>query len=232
MKVLITHELFPPECFRMGEKIAFLIADRLRKKGIGVKVVTTGNPKIKKYMELETVRLNMHRYFMNLATPWIIPHAKDADIIQTNNYNACLSSFIAGRLLRKPVLCLVHGMYGKRWLKIRGPILGRLSMWVEKMQIDHRFDKIIFMSEFARKQALKIGVPKRITEVIKPGIDFKKYKVRKKEPFVLFVGRLAKQKGLDYLIEAARELPDVKFIIAGEGKEGKRLKTSTVVNIY
>lgn len=231
MKVLVTHELFPPECFRMGERIAFLVADELRKRGMDVKVVTTGNPKIKRYKGLPTIRLKMSRYMMNIAFPWIMPYAKDVDIIQTNNYNACLSSFIAGKLLDKPVVCLVHGMYGRKWLNMRGPILGRISMWMEKFQINHSYNKIIFMSEHARNEAINIGVPRKITKYIKPGIEFYKYKIKKKEPFVLFVGRLAKQKGLDYLLEAARAIPNVKFIIAGEGEQEKELKSKATDNV-
>ena len=224
MKVLITHELFPPECFRMGEKVVYEIAKRLEEKKIKIKVLTTGNPDIKKFDGIKTIRLPVHRYFMNLAALWIKKHAKDFDLIQTNNYNACFPSFIAGKLLNKPVLCLVHGMYGKRWLIMRGNFLGKISMLVEKFQIKHNYDKIIFLSDYARNASLEIGIQKKITKVIKPGIDYKKYKMRKKEPFVLFVGRLAKQKGLDYLIEAARDLPNIKFVIVGTGEQEKRLK--------
>lgn len=225
MKILITHELFPPECYRMGEKVVYEIAKRLKKKNFEVEVVTTGNPNIKNFDNIQTIRLPVHRYFMNLAIPWIYKYAKNVDLIQTNNYNACFPSFVAGKLLKKPVICLVHGMYGKKWLAMRKNVLGAISMLVENFQIKHSYDKIIFLSDFARDAGLNLGIPKKITEVIKPGIEYKKYKMRKKEPFVLFVGRLAIQKGLDYLIEVAKELPKVKFVIVGGGEQEKRLKS-------
>jgi len=231
MRVLITHELFPPEVWRMGEKINYEIAKRLIKRDIDVKVLTTGDPKIKEIDDIPTVRLPVHRYLMNLSAPWIAKHAKDYDLIQTNNYNACLPSYIAARILKKPIVCLVHGMYGKRWLKMRGALFGSISMFVEKIQVTHDYDKMLFFSKFGRDAALEIGVKKEITEVIKPGIEFEKYKVRKKEPFVLFVGRLAKQKGLEYLIKAARELPETNFLLAGSGEEEKNLKSMAPKNV-
>ncbi len=48
---------------------------------------------------------------------------------------------------------------------------------------------------------------------------------RKKEPFVLFAGRLEMYKGVHTLIEAAKHLPkDTKIVIAGVGPDEARLK--------
>lgn len=233
MKILMTHELFMPECHGGGEIVAFEIVKRLIENGFDVKVLTTGNPKIKEYDGIQTVRLPVNRYLMNLAAPWIYKHSKDCDLIQTNNYNACYPSFLAGKWAKKPVVCLVHGMYGDSWIDMRGQFLGRLSKLVEKYQICHDYDKIVFLSEYARREGVKIGIPKGIAEVIKPGIPrgFKSYKMKKKEQIVLFVGRMAKQKGLDYLIDAARELPDVRFVLAGRGEEERRLKSIAPPNV-
>ena len=231
MRVLITHELFPPEVWRMGEKINYDIARRLINAGIEVKVLTTGNPKIKEIDGIPTVRLPVQRYLMNLSALWICKNARGFDLIQTNNYNACLPSYVAAKLMNKPIVCLIHGMYGRRWLKMRGTVLGSLSMLVEKFQVTHNYDKMLFFSKFGRDAALEAGVKKEITEVIKPGFDFEKYKAGKKESFVLFVGRLAKQKGLEYMIKAARDLPEIKFLIVGSGEEEKKLKAIAPANV-
>jgi len=231
MKILITHELFPPEVWKMHEKLVYQIAKKLVEKNIQVTVLTTGNPKIKNFDGIKTVRTPIHRYLMNFSLPWVLWYGKDVDIIQTNNYNACFPSYLAGKILRKPVVCLISGMYGKKWIKMRGPIFGRLSMLVEKYQAVHDFTKILFLSEFAREEGVKIGIKRKLTEVLKPGIDFKKYKVKKKEPFVLFVGRLAKQKGIEYLIEAAKNLLNVEFVIVGEGEEKKKLEKTAPTNV-
>jgi glycosyltransferase involved in cell wall biosynthesis len=232
MKVLITHELFPPDVAGGGEIAVYETAKRLMQHGVEIKVLTTGNPKIKEYNGIQTIRLPIPRYLMNiLAIPWIIKYARDVDLIHTNNYNACFPSFIAAKLLRKPIVCHVHEVYSKKWFSMRGFILGALSMLVERFQVCHSYDKFIFFSEHMRNSAVKIGIPLEKTEVIKPGVDFKKFKVAKKEPYVLFVGNLIRRKGLDYLIEVAKELSYVKFLIVGRGKEKKRLEAMAPENV-
>ncbi|MEM5882885.1 MAG: glycosyltransferase family 4 protein [Candidatus Aenigmatarchaeota archaeon] len=232
MKVLLTHELFLPDHPIGGELAVYEIARRLKERGIEITVLTTGNPKIREYKGIPTIRIPVHRYMMNLALPFILKYAKKVDLIQTNNYNACFPSWVAAKILKKPVVCIVHGMYGNGWIEMRGPILGRISKIVEKIQIIPSYDKVIFLSEYARKEGIKQGVKLERTEVLLPGLLKKvSYKKTKKEPFVLFVGRIAKQKGIDYLIEAARKLPEIKFVVVGKGEEERRIKSISPENV-
>lgn len=235
MRVLLTHEIFPPRIHGGGEKVVLEIAKRLQDKGIEIKVLTSGNPKIKEFEGIRTIRLPINRYFMNFAVPWVYKHAKDVDLIQTNNYNACFPSYVAGRLLHKPVVCLVHEVYNKKWIKFRGPIFGYLSRIFERLQVRHDFDRFLFLSEFMRDSAVEIGIPKEKTKVIKPGLglNFKKFaKIKiKKDPHVLFFGHFIKRKGLEYLLQAAKELPDVTFIIAGRGDEYRKWKNLASKNV-
>lgn len=232
MKVLLTHELFLPDHPIGGELAVYEIAKRLKERGIEVTVLTTGNPKIKEYEGIPTIRIPVHRYMMNFAVPFILKYARKCDLIQTNNYNACFPSWVAAKLLKKPVVCIVHGMYGNGWIEMRGKFFGNISKLVEKFQIIPSYDKVIFLSEYARREGVKQGVKLERTEVLRPGLLKKvKYKKRKKEPFVLFVGRIAKQKGIDYLISAAKKLPEVKFVVVGKGEEERRIKRINPKNV-
>jgi len=231
MKVLMTHELFLPTCHGGGEVVVYEITKRLGERGVGIKVLTTGNPSIKEYKGIRTIRIPVNRYLMNFAAPLIYNHAKDVDLIQTNNYNACFSSWLAGKWLKKPVVCLVHEVYNEKWFEMRGPIGGTLSRIVERLQVRHDFDRFLFLSEHMRRSAVRMGIPFEKTIVIKPGLEFKKFKMKKKEPYVLFVGSLIKRKGLDYLIQAAKELDHVEFLIVGEGRERKRLEMIAPDNV-
>ncbi len=230
MRILITHELFMPDFAGGGEKIVFEYAKRLKERGYDITVLTTGNPKIKDYEGIKTVRLPIPRYLFNFAFLWIAKYAKDFDIIQTNNYNACLPSFLAAKLTGKPVVCMVHGVYGNLWTKMRGKLFGAVSKFAEKIQLNRDYDKLVFYSDFALKQAIEIGIPKEKTTVNYLGINHKNYYPGKKEKYVLFVGRLAKQKGLEILLDAAKELPDIKFKIVGKG-ELERLKKTAANNV-
>jgi glycosyltransferase involved in cell wall biosynthesis len=231
MRVLVTHELFMPDFRGGGEKVVYEMVKGIKERGIEVDVLTTGNPNIKEFNGIKTKRLPINRYLMNLTALWICKHAKEYDLIQTCNYNACFPSWIAGKIVKKPVVCFVTGMYGDRWLKIRGPILGSISKWVEKFQLNHDFDKVVFPSEFARDCGVKSGIPYEITDVNNPGIELKNFKPKKKEWFVLFMGRFSKQKGVYDLIEVAEQLPDVKFKMVGSGEEEAKLKSAAPDNI-
>ena len=215
-RILVTHELFMQDIAGGGEKIVYEYVKRLAARGHDVTVLTTGNPRIREYEGIRTVRLPIPRYLFNLAVPWIVKYGKDADIIQTNNYNAALPSYVAAKILRKPVVCVVHGVYGRRWKGMRGPLLGPLSAFVEKLQLDRGYDKVVFYSDFAREQGAEIGIKKR-TEVFYLGAEPDVFRPKRKEKYVLFVGRLEKQKGIETLLEAAKRLPDVKFKLVGKG---------------
>lgn len=231
MKVLITHELFMPDFHGGGEMIAYELAKGLLEKGVDVEVLTTGDPGIKEFDGIKTTRMSINRYLMNLAAPIVWKHAKSCDIIQTLNYNACFPSWTAGKLMKKPVVCIVTGLYGKRWMKMRGPVLGNLSKWVERFQINRSYDRILFLSEFSRQIGIGAGIPKELTDVVNPGIDHKKFKAKRKNFFVLFMGRFAKQKGVYNLIEVAKQLSDVNFKLVGKGEEEEKLKSIAPKNV-
>jgi glycosyltransferase involved in cell wall biosynthesis len=231
MKILFTHELFPPDIAGGGEIAVYEIVKRLKEGGIDIEVLTTGDPKIKQYNDIKTIRLPINRYFMNLAFHSIYKHSKDVDIIHTNNYNACFPSYIAAKINKKPIVCHIHEVFNEKWLKMRGLIGGNVSRLVERLQVNHDFNKFIFFSQHMRNTAVGIGVPEKKTEVINPGVDFNKFKMKKKEPFVLFVGNMIKRKGLDNLIQVAKELENVNFILVGRGKEKERLESIASKNV-
>jgi glycosyltransferase involved in cell wall biosynthesis len=231
MKVLITHELFMPDFAGGGEKLVYEMAKHLQKRGVEVKILTTGDPKVTEFDGIPTIRLRRNRFLMNFAIPSILFHAKDVDLIQTSNYNACFPSWLAGKLLRKPVFCFAFGLYGKRWLKMRGKILGTLSRIVEKIQLNRSYTKNLFLSNYSRKWGQEIGIPKQRSEVISPGLNIKKYKPGKKSPYVLFSGRFAKQKGVYDVIGTAKLLPKIKFVMMGWGEEEKKLRKLAPKNV-
>lgn len=231
MKVLITHELFMPDFHGGGEKIAYEMAKGFLKRDLEVKVLTTGNPNIKKFDGIETIRLPVNRYMMNFAIPWVWKYAADCDIIQTLNYNAALPSLIAGKIRKKPVVCLVTGLWGNKWLKMRGCLFGTISKIVERIQLKRDYDKFIFLSKWSLEDGLRMGIPRDKTAIISPGIELKKFRPKKKMDYVLFMGRLAKQKGVYDLIEVARQMPDVKFKFVGKGGEDAELRRIAPPNV-
>jgi len=238
MKILITHEIFPPEVTGGGEKLTLKLIKLLMEKGYEVKVVTSGDPKIKEYGSILTTRIPINRYLMNLTLPTILKEAKNVDLIQTSTGNMCLPSWLAAKILRKPVCCHVHHLFGPYWKDVRGPILGRVFERTEKFYLKKSYDAVVFQNFNSRNLGEKIGVKEERIHMIQPGIDWEKHQMKiKKEPFVLFVGNFnmdksaMRIKGLNYLLEAAEKLPDVNFVIVGGGLEIDKMKIHYQKNI-
>ena len=85
------------------------------------------------------------------------------------------------------------------------------------------FDHIIAVSDHVRNDLIRRGyAPEHVTSIL-PGL--KKYPDvgNGDGDFILSLGRLVRTKGLDYLVEAMKDV-DCKLIICGKGPEQKRLE--------
>ena len=232
MNVLLTHDRFPPDFGGGGEYVVLSTARALRARGIGVRVLTTGDPSMPAPDGIPVVRLPIRRHLMNAAVREVVRQARDADLIQTFTYNACLPSLAAGRILRKPVVCEVMALFGDLWREICPPPAGRLRQVWERFLITRRFSKLIFVSEFSRDRGLALGVRADRSVVIPPGIDLERYApAPAKDDVVLFSGKLDARKGIDDVLAVARELPDVPFRVMGWGEREAVLKRASPANV-
>jgi glycosyltransferase involved in cell wall biosynthesis len=225
LKIVFGHELFPPDVAGGGEKLMLRLTKWLADRGHSVKVVTSGNPRIKSYEGIRTVRVPANRYLMNVAgLPAMLEHGRDADIVQTSSGNMCLPSYVAARLLGKPVSCWVHHILGSYWRDIRGPIVGRLFESGERFVLTRRFDAYVFQNESSKHIGIGMGINPKSVRMVTPGVDLKTFSPSaavKRDGSVLFVGSIVmdepaiRTKGLKYVLGAAKLLPDVNFKIAG-----------------
>jgi glycosyltransferase involved in cell wall biosynthesis len=223
MKLLIAHEIFPPDFSGGGEKLLLEII-KLLKKQHQIIVITSGNQEIKEFNGIKTIRIPIHRMLFNIfGIPLLLVYGKRFDVLIGNTYHSAIPTAIASFLLKKPSICIVHGAYGKKWLEMKG-IFSLFAILLEKIIFKLPFSYFLFFSDFARKSALKLGVNKAHTIVISPGIEINKFKKRKKKKFVLFVGRLERQKGIDIVMEVAKRLPHVKFILVGKRNPYEKLE--------
>jgi glycosyltransferase involved in cell wall biosynthesis len=86
-----------------------------------------------------------------------------------------------------------------------------------------RADYVISVSEFLEQEAVKHGVKKERVTTVYSGVTHDLFKPlnigQEKGKFTLcFVGRLVRSKGLEYLIEAVKNL-DVQVIVLGDGEK-------------
>jgi glycosyltransferase involved in cell wall biosynthesis len=232
MKVLVTHEMFPPDFGGGGEYVVLRMVSGLRSAGVDARVLTAGDPKLTDYEGIPTTRLPISRYRFNLAVRSIIDHARDVDIIQTYAYHACLPSLIAGRILKKPVVCYMLAYYQDIWRKVSPPLIGRLRASWEHYLVMRGYARIIFPSRHALNAALAAGVsPERATFNC-PSIDLDQYApALRKEDVVLFAGKLDPRKGIDDVLAVAQALPRIRFRIMGFGPEEERVRQASSPNV-
>jgi glycosyltransferase involved in cell wall biosynthesis len=80
-------------------------------------------------------------------------------------------------------------------------------------------DKFIFPSGFARNYYLNnSGVKKAKSVVIPHYVEIFKKRPVSKDTYLLFVGRLSKEKGIEDLLEAFKYIMDTKLIVIGGGR--------------
>jgi glycogen synthase len=151
----------------------------------------------------------------------------DADIVHCHTWYAQFAGIVAKLCYGIPLVITTHSLEPLRpWKREQ---LGRgydASSWVEKTAIEMA-DAIIAVSEETRVDVLNnFNVDKEKVKVIYNGINLQEYVVTDKvstlekygidqsKPFVLFVGRITRQKGIIHLVNAVKYIdPDTQIVL-------------------
>ncbi len=148
-------------------------------------------------------------------------HLEDLDVIHTHTWYVAMSGFLAKKLYGIPFVLTTHSLEPLRAWKAEQLGSGyALSSWMERTAVLEA-DAIIAVSHGTRADILKAYPdvdPNRI-HVIYNGIDLEQYRytahqeallkygVDPMRPYVLFVGRITRQKGVTHLVDAIAHLP-------------------------
>lgn len=85
-------------------------------------------------------------------------------------------------------------------------------------------DVFVAPSLYMKRQLVAYGFPEEKIRVVRYGIDAQTITPRlDNDGYVLFVGRLSEEKGIETVIELGRLLPDITFKIVGRGPDMDRL---------
>lgn len=92
-----------------------------------------------------------------------------------------------------------------------------------------KISHIITPSEFYKTEFIKDGIDKEKITAIHNYIELEDYSVKNEdENYILYFGRLAKEKGILYLLKAIskarKEIENIKLYIAGTGPEEEKIK--------
>ncbi len=165
---------------------------------------------------------------LNLAQ---IASLGNIDIVHTHTWYVAMAGFFAKKLFNIPFVLTTHSLEPLRAWKAEQLGSGyAMSSWMERTAILDA-DAIIAVSNGTRTDILRAYPevrPERV-HVIYNGIDLeeynktpdkaalKKYGVDPARPYVLFVGRITRQKGVTHLVEAVRYLPRETQIVLCAG---------------
>jgi glycogen synthase len=143
----------------------------------------------------------------------------DADIVHSHTWYTQMGGFLAKKLWGIPFVLTTHSLEPLRPWKVEqlGNAYG-LSTWVERAAIEDA-DAVIAVSRETRDDVLRLFdvSPDRV-HVIHNGIDLDEYRfdpgmdalrahgIDPDRPYVLFVGRITRQKGIIHLVNA---IPDI-----------------------
>ncbi len=230
MKVLLTHDRFPPVFGGGGEYVVLETAKGLLRCGIDLTVLAGGDPKITSYEGIAANRIPVPPARFSLAVAQIVKQARAVDLIQTFTYYAALPSLAAGRLTGKPVVVYVLGIYGDAWRAVRPPMEARMRIAFEKFLVRRKYSQMIVPSSRTRDLAVSMGADPRRLSVSNPGIS-SHLRPRTKENYVFFSGKTDKRKGTEDLLFVARALPHVRFRAMVWGPEVQALKNAAPPNI-
>ena len=248
MKVLFFTREFPPYVYGgAGVHVEYLAAELARLMKVEVRCfgdqdVATGdltvtgfpydNPTFDKADDKLKGVLQTLSTCLHLNTDAI-----DADIVHCHTWYAHFAGILAKLCYGKPLVITVHSLEPLRpWKREQ---LGRgydASSWIEKTAIEMA-DAIIAVSEETKEDVLKyFDVEEANIEVIYNGINLQEYVVTndtttldtygidKTKPYVLFVGRITRQKGIIHLVNAIKYIdPDTQVVLCAGAPDTKEI---------
>ncbi len=175
------------------------------------------DPKVAKAFEVLSLNMNM------VADPI------NSDIVHTHTWYTNFAGALAKRAYGCKLVATVHSLEPLRpWKREQLGSGYELSSWMEREGLT-ACDAIIAVSREMKKDILKCyDVPAQRISVIHNGVDPEKYCPRDgaagiakfgiRKPFVFFVGRLTRQKGVFDLIDAMEHVPAGTSLVLATGK--------------
>lgn len=151
----------------------------------------------------------------------------DADVVHCHTWYTDMAGLLAGKLWGVPYVLTIHSLEPLRPWKVEQLGNGyHLSSWMERTAIEQA-DAVIAVSKETRDDVLRLfHIPPERVHVIYNGIDLAEYRkatatdalerygVDLSKPYVLFVGRITRQKGIIHLVNAIPQIdPELQVVL-------------------
>jgi len=144
---------------------------------------------------------------------------RDIDIVHCHTWYTHFAGCLIKQMLNVPLVLTTHSLEPHRpWKEEQLGAAYKASTWIERTAYQNA-DGVIAVSRSMQKDVESLyGVPSEKTCVIHNGIDLSQYKptpdpsllkaygINADKPFVLFVGRITRQKGITHFVDAIKYL--------------------------
>jgi len=226
MKVALFSKEYPPNVYGgAGVHVEYLSRALARRMDVEVRAFGTqapmpGNPAVRYYSEWPEARRDTDPRFAGAVDAFerslrMAKDRLDADLVHCHTWYTDMAGLLAAQLWDLPSVLTIHSLEPLRPWKVEQ--LGRayhLSAWMERTAIEQA-DAVIAVSRETRDDVLRLfDIPAERVHVIHNGIDLEEYRpsthadalarhgVDPERPYVLFVGRITRQKGILHLLHA------------------------------
>lgn len=248
MKVALLTNEFPPDIYGgAGIHIQFLSRELLKLCAVearcfGVQNETEGNLHALGFtrgLGLDPADNRFQKILkpLDINLQWAAS-LSDVDILHCHTWYSHFGGVLSSKLLQKPLILTTHSLEPHRPWKAEQLGEGGYSMscWIERTAYEAA-DGVIAVSEGMKRDVMKLyGVPEDRVQVIYNGIDpdfyrpifeasvLEKYGIDGNRPFVLFVGRITRQKGIAQLIRAIEYIsPKAQIVLCAGAPDTQEL---------
>jgi starch synthase len=161
----------------------------------------------------------------------------DADVVHCHTWYTDMAGFLAKKLWGIPLVLTAHSLEPLRPWKVEqlGNAYG-LSAWMERTAIEDA-DALVAVSQETRNDVLRhFSVAPEKVHVIHNGIDLQQYRfdpatdallehgIDPDRPYVLFVGRITRQKGIIHLVNAIPSIdPSLQVVLCAGAPDTREI---------
>ena len=241
MKVAVFSKEYPPNVYGgAGVHVEYLARALARRMQVEVRAFgpgpdQAGNPSIRFYPEWAEAKRGTDPRFGAAVDAFarslhMAKDTLDADLVHCHTWYTDMAGILAAQLWGVPSVLTIHSLEPLRPWKVEQ--LGRayhLSAWMERTAIEQA-SAVIAVSNETRADVLRLfDVPPERVHVIHNGIDLDEYRpsphadaltrhgVDPETPYMLFVGRITRQKGILHLLRAIPDLDPALQVVLCAG---------------
>ena len=212
------------------------ISERLAKRGCEIEVLTTDpSGSLPKEEQINGVRVKRFKswapseayYFSRTLKRYLAENSENYDVVHAHSYHA-FPALYAAQTKGKNKLIFTPHYHGTEHTFFRS-LLHIPYKYVAK-KIFEEADRIVCVSDYEKSLIMeKFKVSDRKVKVIPNGVNLREFEglAKRKESnnkSILYVGRLEKYKGVDYLVKAFQRLDkDMHLEVVGKGPHKKAL---------